>query len=104
MGKIRIPRKKKKLCYWRGVPETSYKSFPCVPKIEKYYNYLEVEYAIKRYGLTAEELHRKFAYILKDYVIWWHWVRKKHLGIEPQMSDEFQGYWNYFVEKGVIAP
>ena len=102
MAKIRIPRKKKKLSYWMGVPETSYKSFPCVPKIEKYYNYIEVEYAITRYGLTAEELYRKFAYILKDYVIWWHWVRKKHFGIEPEMSQEFQGYWDYFVSKGVI--
>lgn len=102
MSKIRIPRKKKKLCYWRGVPENSFRCHPCVPKVEKYYNYLEIEYCIKRSGMTAEELCRKYGYPLKEHVIWWHWVRKKHFGVEPKMSEEFQEYWDYFVEKGVI--
>lgn len=52
--------------------------------------------------MTAEELCRKYGYPLKEHVIWWHWVRKKHFGVEPKMSEEFQEYWDYFVEKGVI--
>ena len=102
MKKIRIPRKKKKQRYWRGMPYIAYKCFPNAPKIVKYYNYFDIERGIKRFGMSAEELYNTFGGVLKDYVIWWHWVRYKHLNIEPNMSDEFKEYWDYFVNQGVI--
>ena len=30
-------------------------------------------------------------------VCWW-----KELNVKPEMSEEFQEYWNYFVERGII--
>lgn len=100
MDKVRIPRKKKKFRYIARVLRGRH--FPNVPKIERYLMYLQIEYAMKRYNDTAERLYHRFGFVLKDHIVWYHWVRKMYLGIEPQMSEEFQEYWNYFVEKGVI--
>lgn len=102
MSKIRIPRKKKKLWAWANIPQTACNNFPCVPKLVKYYNYFSVEHCIKKFNFTVEQVYRIFGWCTKDCVIWYHWVRKKRLGIEPTMSKEFQEYWDYFVEKGVI--
>ena len=52
--------------------------------------------------MTAEELYKSFGRYTMDHIIWWHWVRKKHLHIEPELSEEFQEYWDYFVSKGII--
>lgn len=52
--------------------------------------------------MTAEELYKSFGRYTVDDVVWWHWVRRKHLHIEPKLSEEFQEYWNYFVSEGVI--
>lgn len=102
MAKIRIPRKKKKMSYWKGIPDLSLRCHPYVPKLMKYCRYMDMLYFTKHYHLSAEELYGKIGCITIDMIIWYHWVRKKHLGIEPKMSKEFQEYWDYFVKKGVI--
>ena len=98
MKKIRIPRKLKKY----SEKLLSRHHFPNVPRLERYYMFLSVEKAIKKYGVSAEELYTKFGSFVMDDIIWWNWVRWKELGIEPNMSADFQEYWDYFVEKGVI--
>ena len=96
MKKIRIPRKKKK-----GSILLHY-NFPCVPKINKYCSYKIIEYGVSHYNMSAEELYRTFGRYTMDDVIWWHWVRYKHLNIEPEMSKKLKEYWDYFVNQGVI--
>jgi hypothetical protein len=96
MTKIRIPRKKKKESILQHY------NFPCVPKINRYWSYKIIEYGISHYNMSAEDLYRTFGCYTMDDVIWWAWVRRKHLHIEPKLSEEFQEYWNYFVSEGVI--
>ena len=100
MAKIRIPRKKKKYHYiskaLRGL------NFPNVPKLERYLCHKAITSDTRRYKVSAEELYNRLGFVTMDDIVWWHWVRKKHLGIEPKMSKEFQEYWDYFVSNGVI--
>ena len=100
MKKIRIPRKLKK--HHIELLNTPY-CFPQVPKIFRYYSYLRIEDGMKRHKMTAEQVYHKFARYTKDDVVWWNWVRWKNLGIVPKMSADIKEYWDYFVEKGVIA-
>lgn len=100
MKKIRIPRKKKKLSYWLGIERCKY--YPYITKAEKYFSYLNVESFSKKRGYVPEDLYRMYGRFVMDDIIWYHWVRKKHFGIEPKMSQDFQEYWDYFVKKGVI--
>ena len=99
MKKIRIPRKLKKNA--NILLNKSY-CFPEVPKLQKYYSYLDVEDGIKRYNMSAEQLYYSFGRFTMDDIIWWNWVRWKKLNVKPEMSEDFQEYWNYFVEKGII--
>ena len=100
MTKIRIPRKLKK--YADRILSKSWKQFPNVPKLMRYHSWFIVEKAIKKYGVSAEELYTKFGSFAMDDIIWWNWVRWKELGIKPKMTPKFQKYWDFFVEKGVI--
>lgn len=103
MAKIRIPRKKKKPHVWRDVVNNIPNWFPNITKLERYYAYFTIEYAIKKGWVELEPYVKiKKGPYIDDNIVWWHWVRKKHLGIEPKMSKEFQEYWDYFVKKGVI--
>ena len=97
MKKIRIPRKKKKLGY-----NHSY-VFPYIPKINRYFDYFNIEDGIKRFRMTAEQLCNTFGRYVMDEVIWWNWVRWKELEIKPEMSEKYQEYWDYFVKEGVIT-
>lgn len=94
---IRIPRKKKK-CYCYN-PQL----FPFVPKVERYYDYLSIEYGIRTYKMSAEDLCNTFSRYIMDTVIWWAWVRWKELGIKPELSQKYREYWNWFVDEGVIS-
>lgn len=91
MKKIRVPRKKKK--FWYKQKHLNY-NFPIVTKLRKYLSYFDIEYGIKTYNKSAEELYWCFGRYSLDDVIWWHYVRMKHFGIQPQMSDKFQTYWD----------
>lgn len=93
---IRIPRKKKKHY------SPNLKLFPHKPIIERYYAYFDIEYGIKKYKMSAENLCNTFGRYLMDDVIWWAWIRWKKLGIKPELSPLFKGYWDWFVSKGVI--
>jgi hypothetical protein len=99
MSRIRIPRKKKKWHYKNKM--INYK-FPYVPKYYRYVYYFCIEYGIKEFNMTVEELYKSFGRYTIDHIIWWYWVRRKHLHIEPKLNGEFQEYWDYFVSKGVI--
>jgi hypothetical protein len=101
MKKIRIPRKLKKH-NWEILDRNS-NQFPNVPKLRRYYDYLAIEWGIKLYNMSPEELVHKFARYTMDHVIWWNWVRWKEFGIAPEMSKKYQEYWNYFVENGAIS-
>lgn len=101
MKKIRIPRKLKK--HANKILDKNWKLFPNVPKLMRYHHWFVIEEGIKKYQMSAEELVENFGRYMYDDVIWWHWVRWKELGIEPKMSKDFQEYWDYFVEKGVIS-
>ena len=96
MNKIRIPRKKKKKGY------IYYYNFPCVPKVNRYFNYFVIEDGIKNFGRTAEQLCNTFGRYVMDEVIWWNWVRWKELGVKPDMSQRYQEYWDYFANNGII--
>lgn len=100
MRKIRIPRKLKK--YADKILERSWWQFPNVPKLMRYLHWEHIEKGLKIFDISAEELYYEYGAYTKDDVIWWHWVRWKELGIEPKMSADFQEYWDFFVEKGVI--
>lgn len=95
--KIRISRKKKKLGY-----NHSY-IFPYIPKINRYFDYFNIEDGIKRFGMTAEELCNTFGRYVIEEVIWWNWVRYKKLGIQPEMSFEYKKHWDYLVKEKVIV-
>lgn len=99
MGKIRIPRRKKKRHYW---DKTFVYAFPYVSKQYRYACYFSIESGIKEFNMTAEELYKSFGRYTVDDIVWWHWVRRKHLYIEPKLSGEFQACWDYFVSEGVI--
>jgi hypothetical protein len=102
MSKIRIPRKKKKPHVWRNI--VSNMAFPNVAKVERYYAYFNVEWGIKRGWIITEPNAIVVSGLpyTKDSIVWWYWVRRKHLGIEPKMSKEIQEYWDFFVSKGII--
>lgn len=100
MKKIRIPRNKKKTGYITRLRTCM--PYPCFPKLDRYLSYFVIDSGIKRYGMTAEELYKKFGRYTMDDVVWWHWVRYKELGIQPEMSSLFNGYWDYFVNQGII--
>lgn len=95
--KIRIPRKKKKLGY-----NHSY-IFPYIPKVNRYFDYFNIEDGIKRFGMTAEELCNTFGRYVIEEVIWWNWVRYKKLEIQPEMSLEYKKHWDYLVKEKVIV-
>lgn len=97
MSKIRIPRKKKKHRF-----DITCHCFPNVPKLERYLCYFDVEYGIKEFHMTAEELYKFFGRYTLDDIVWWNWIRRKHLYIEPKLNKESQEYWNYFVSEGII--
>lgn len=98
MSKIRIPRKLKKY----GDKKLKHYNFPNVPRLSRYYSYFVIEDGIKTHNMSAEELCKTFGRYTMDDVIWWHWIRKKKLGIEPQMSPKFQEYWDFFKSKGCL--
>ena len=102
MAKIRIPRKKRKLAYFRNCGHVERLCFPCVPKVIRYFSYVIIRDGMKRYNCTAEDLCKRLGRYTKDDYVWYHWERKKYLGIEPKISEEFQEYWDYFVNQGVI--
>ena len=95
MKKIRIPRKKKKFSYRRKL--MSQDCYPCCPKLFKYYSFLSVEYGMKAFRMEAEELYWNIGRYSMDDIIWWHYVRFKHFGIKPKMSEKFKEYWNDLV-------
>ena len=97
MKKIRIPRKLKKDIYvirklgdWRTNRDE--------PKVSKYHRYFKIETGIKKHHLTPEELVDTYGKYMMDDVIWWYWVRKKELGIEPTLDSDYQDYWNEIVK------
>lgn len=98
MGKIRIPRKQKKRFSAFG----NMQCFPYTPKIQRFWSYFLIENGISRYNLSAEELYYSFGRYTMDDVVWWHWVRKTYMGIEPSMSKKFQEYWDFFKKCKVI--
>jgi hypothetical protein len=100
MRKIRIPRKLKKNT--NRIFKVYAMNFPYVPKLIRYIHWEHIEKGMKIFDISAEELYYEYGAYTKDDVIWWHWVRWKELGIEPKMSADFQEYWDFFVEKGVI--
>lgn len=105
MGKIRIPRKKKKPHVWRDVVDNMHKWFPNIPKVAKYYSYFTLEYGISKGWVETEPYVRiKTGPYIEDNITWWHWVRRKHLGIEPNMTmtKDVQEYWDFYVSKGII--
>ena len=96
MKKIRIPRKLKKDIYvirklgdWRTNRD--------MPKVSKYHSYFKIERGMKRYQMSPEELVDTYGVYMMDDVIWWYWVRKKELGIEPILNPDYQDYWNEIV-------
>jgi hypothetical protein len=99
MSRIRIPRRKKK---WHYRDKMFVLTFPYVSKYYRYVCYFNIECGIKEFHMTAEELYKSFGRYTVDDVVWWHWVRRKHLHIAPELSGEFQEYWDYFVSEGVI--
>lgn len=99
MSKIRIPRRKKK---WHYRDKMFVLTLPYVSKYYRYACYFNIECGIKQFNMTAEELYKSFGRYTVDDIVWWHWVRRKHLHIEPKLSEEFQEYWDYFVSEGVI--
>ncbi len=88
--KIRIPRKLRN-CYF------NFDSLQ-VRKVDKYALYLKVEYAMKYFDMTAEQLVHCFGAYSVDDVIWWNYIRWKHFKIEPQMSKKYKDYWNVIAD------
>jgi hypothetical protein len=84
--KIRMPRRHKNEYYHYDSPQ--------VRKADKYAMYLNVEWGMKTYNMTAEQLYYTFGRYCKDDIIWWNYIRWKELGITPNMSEEFSKYWN----------
>ena len=94
---IRIPRKLKKDIYVGRKVGDMFKNND-TPKILKYLSYFKIETGIKKHHLTPEELVRYYSIYMMDDVIWWHWVRKKELGIEPTLLPLYQEYWDEIVK------
>lgn len=94
---IRIPRKLKKDIYALRKIGDFLKNRD-EPKILKYLSYFKIEAGIKKYHLTPEELVDTYGKYMMDDVIWWYWVRKKELGIEPTLDSDYQDYWNEIVK------
>ena len=97
MKKIRIPRKLKKDIYvirklgdWRTKRDE--------PKVLKYHSYFKIERGMKIRKMSPEDLVRYYSIYMMDDVIWWYWVRKKELGIEPTLLPLYQEYWDEIVE------
>lgn len=100
MKKIKIPRKLKK--HANRIFMRNMQQFPNVPKLIRYHCYLNIEWGMKVFGISPEELYQEYGRFTMDDVIWWHWVRKKEFGIEPQMSPKFQEYWDYLKSKNCL--
>ena len=97
MKKIRIPRKLKKDIYmYRKLGD--WRTNKDVPKLAKYYSYFKIERGMKIFNLTPEQLVNAFGVYVVDDVIWWYWVRKKEMGIEPTLDDYYQTYWKEIVK------
>lgn len=96
MKTIRIPRKLKKHIYVERKVGDFLKNRD-EPKILKYLSYFKIEAGIKIHHLTPEELVDTYGMYMMDDVIWWYWVRKKELGIEPTLDSDYQDYWNEIV-------
>jgi hypothetical protein len=99
MKKIRIPRKLKKNKYFYN--SLNY-IFPYVPKLLRYYSYMSIEYGIKTYNMTPEQLYDTFGRYTLDDVVWWYWVRCKHGMEELPKRKDVKEYLQYFNDKGVI--
>ena len=97
MKTIRIPRKLKKDIYAVRKIGDIFKNND-TPKILKYLSYFKIETGIKKHHLTPEELVRTYSIYMMDDVIWWYWVRKKELGIEPTLDPNYRDYWNVIVK------
>jgi hypothetical protein len=99
MKKIRIPRKLKKNKYFYN--SLNY-IFPYVPKLLRYYSYMSIEYGIKTYNMTPEQLYDTFGRYTMDDVVFWYWVNYKYnLGPLPERAD-IREYWDHFVKYKAI--
>lgn len=100
MKKIRIPRKLKKRIYAERKIGDIFrnKRHNNTPKLLRYFYYYEVEEVIKTYHIPPEEIVRSYSVFMIDEVIWWYWVRKKELGIEPVLNPTYQECWNAIVK------
>ena len=100
--KIRIPRKMKKERYIeKHIKNVRCSNHKSTPKLKRYYYYLDVQYGIKEYNMTPSELYNSFGFMLVDHIVWWNWVRWKHIGIEPQNQMDYPNiemYFDYFNE------
>lgn len=98
--KIRIPRKKKKFNNKYRIIERS--KFPYISKLEKFCYFIDLEYYIKQYNMKPIELYYRFGRISLDHIVWWNYIRKKYLNLEPILDNMSQEYWDWFVEQGII--
>ena len=97
MKKIRIPRKLKKDRYvYRKLGD--WRTNRDVPKVVKYHSYFKIERGMKRYNLSPEGLVNTYGVYVMDEVIWWYWVRKMELGIEPTLEPTYKEYWESIVK------
>lgn len=107
MSKIRLPRKLKKLRKNKPITGIEFllSCYPYVPKILRYEYYYFTEYFIgfmlKSPDVKIETLH--FFEHYYNYIVWWNWVRKKHLGIEPILPGKSKELWNMFCDKKIIT-
>lgn len=103
MTKIKLPRKLKKLRYNNPLTDRGFllSCYPYVPKILRYEYYYFIDYMIKSLNVNIEKLD--FFEHYYNYIVWWNWVRKKHLGIEPNLPGKSKELWNMFCDKKIIT-
>ena len=103
MAKIRLPRKLKKIRKTNPLIDKEFllRCYPYVPKKLRYDYYYFIDFMLKSLGVKIETLD--FFDHYGYYIVWWNWVRKKHLGIEPNLPGKSKELWNMFCDKKIIA-
>lgn len=107
MSKIRLPRKLKKLSKNKPITGIEFllRCYPYVPKILRYEYYYFFEnlfgFMLKSPDVKIETL--EFFEHYYNYIVWWNWVRKKHLGVEPNLPGKSKELWNMFCDKKIIT-
>ena len=103
MVKIGLPRKLKKLRKNKPITGIEFllSCYPYVPKILRYEYYFHVDFMMQSLGVKIETLDIFEHY--DNYIVWWNWVRKKHLGIEPNLPGRSKDIWNMLCDKKIIT-